>query len=100
MLVSQAGFGTAFATIFQPIMNEASLTSAHPEAATTLRNIAGYQDLMAELRDAIQPELELVDSRVTAPLKEYQELVKKVRKTVTKREHKVRFVWVGGGEES
>lgn len=91
MLTSQAGFGVAFATIFQPILDEASLTSAHPESATTLRNIASYQDLMAELRDAIQPELELIDSRVTAPLKEYQELLKKIRKTVTKRDHKVGY---------
>lgn len=90
MLLSQAGFGTAFATLFQPIMDEASLTSKHPQAATTLRNIASYGDLMGELRDAIQPELELIDSRVIAPLKEYQDLLKKIRKTVTKREHKVR----------
>lgn len=90
MLTAQAGFAIAFATIFQPILNEASLTSSHPESAETLRNIAGYQDLMTELREAIQPELELIDSRVTAPLKEYQELLKKIRKTVTKREHKVR----------
>lgn len=90
MLTSQAGFSTAFATLFQPINNEASLTSKYPEAANTLHNIASYQDLMAELRDAIQPELELVDSRVCAPLKEYQDLLKKIRKTITKREHKVR----------
>lgn len=89
MLTSQAGFGVAFATLFQPINDEASLTSKFPEAATTLRNIASYQELMAELRDAIQPELELIDSRIVAPLKEYQDLLKKIRKTITKREHKV-----------
>lgn len=44
---------------------------------------------MNELRDAVQPELELIDSRVTAPLKEYSDLLKKIRKTVTKREHKL-----------
>ncbi|KAL8283731.1 hypothetical protein RQP46_005526 [Phenoliferia psychrophenolica] len=89
MLTSQAAFGTAFATLFQPILNETSLSSAHPEAATTLRNIAGYQDLMGELREAIQPELDLVSSRVTAPLKEYQDLLRKIRKTITKRDHKL-----------
>jgi len=47
---------------------------------------------MNELRDAVQPELELIDSRVTAPLKEYSDLLKKIRKTITKREHKVRFL--------
>lgn len=92
MLTSQAGFGTAFSTIFQPILNETSLSSSHPEAATTLRNIDGYQALMGELRDAIQPELDLIDSRVVQPLKEYQDLLKKIRKTITKRDHKVRFL--------
>ncbi len=89
MLTSQVGFADAFAVIFQPILNEQSLTAKYPQAANTLRNIETYKEVMGELRDAIQPELDLLDSRVTAPLREYQELVKKVRKTVTKREHKV-----------
>ncbi|SCV71418.1 BQ2448_3006 [Microbotryum intermedium] len=89
MLTSGAGFATAFTTLFQPINDEVSLTVKHPESATTLRNISSYQELMAELRDTIQPELELIDSRVIAPLKEYQDLLKKIRKTVTKREHKL-----------
>ena len=97
MLTAQSGFGTAFATLFQPILNETSLTAGHPEAATTLRNIATYQDLMVELRDAIQPELDLIASRVTMPLKEYQDLLKKIRKTITKRDHKVRRPGETGG---
>ncbi|GAA5913470.1 hypothetical protein JCM6882_001969 [Rhodosporidiobolus microsporus] len=89
MLTSQAGFATSFTNLFTPLVDEASLTSRHPGAETTLRNIDSYQGLMGELRDAIQPELELIDSRVTAPLKEYQELLKKIRKTITKRDHKL-----------
>ncbi|BGP26538.1 BAR adaptor protein Hob1 [Rhodotorula toruloides] len=89
MLTSGAGFATAFSTLFNPLVDEGSLTARHPEAEVTLRNIDHYHELMAELRDAIQPELELVDARVTAPLKEYQELLKKIRKTITKREHKL-----------
>lgn len=92
MLTSQAGFGVAFATIFQPIAGEASLSAKHPESASTIKQIASYQDLMSELRDAVQPELELIDARVVAPLKEYGDLLKKVRKTITKRDHKVRSV--------
>jgi amphiphysin len=91
MLTAQAGFATTFTTLFTPLGDEHSLTARHPGAEHTLRNIDQYQDLMAELRDAVQPELELIDSRITAPLKEYQELLKKIRKTVTKREHKVRL---------
>ncbi|GAA6060837.1 hypothetical protein JCM10212_005255 [Sporobolomyces blumeae] len=89
LLSSQAGFATAFSTLFSPINDELPLASRHPEAQGTIDNIARYHDLMSELRDAIQPELELIDSRVTAPLKEYSELLKKTRKTITKREHKL-----------
>ncbi|GAA5961939.1 hypothetical protein JCM8115_001617 [Rhodotorula mucilaginosa] len=89
MLTSQTGFATAFTTLFSPLQGETSLTATHPYAETTLRNIDQYQEFMVELREAIEPEIELVDARVTAPLKEYQELLKKIRKTITKREHKL-----------
>ncbi|GAA5883789.1 hypothetical protein JCM16303_002373 [Sporobolomyces ruberrimus] len=89
MLTSQAGFATAFATLFSPLNDELPLASRHPEAQGTIDNIANYHELMNELRDAVQPELELIDSRVTAPLKEYSDLLKKTRKTITKREHKL-----------
>ncbi|GAA5944260.1 BAR and SH3 domain-containing protein [Sporobolomyces koalae] len=89
MLTSQAGFATAFSTLFSPLNDELPLASRHPEAQGTIDNIAHYHDLMNELRDSVQPELELIDSRVTAPLKEYSDLLKKIRKTITKREHKL-----------
>ena len=90
MLTSGAGFATTFTALLTPFDGEGALTARFPQAETTLRNIDHYHELMGELRDAVQPELELIDARVTAPLKEYQELLKKIRKTVTKREHKVR----------
>ncbi|BGP42113.1 BAR adaptor protein Hob1 [Rhodotorula kratochvilovae] len=89
MLSSQAGFATAFTALLTPFDGEGSLTARFPQAETTLRNIDHYHELMGELRDAVQPELELIDARVTGPLKEYQELLKKIRKTITKREHKL-----------
>ncbi|GAA5897652.1 amphiphysin [Sporobolomyces salmoneus] len=89
MLSSQAGFATAFSTLFSPLNDELPLSSRHPSAQSTIDNIANYHELMNELRDSVQPELELIDSRVTAPLKEYSDLLKKTRKTITKREHKL-----------
>ncbi|BGP57040.1 BAR adaptor protein Hob1 [Rhodotorula sphaerocarpa] len=89
MLTSQNGFATAFTTLFTPLQGESSLTIQHPYAETTLQNIDQYQEFMTELREAIEPEIELVDARVTMPLKEYQDLLKKIRKTITKREHKL-----------
>ena len=42
-----------------------------------------------ELKETIRPELELIESRVLAPAKELQEYTKKVRKAITKRDHKL-----------
>ncbi|GJN92551.1 hypothetical protein Rhopal_005581-T1 [Rhodotorula paludigena] len=89
LLSSQAGSATALAVLLSPMADEGSLAARHPQAEATIRNIDHYSELMAEIRDAIQPELELIDARVTAPLKEYGELLKKIRKTITKREHKL-----------
>lgn len=47
---------------------------------------------MEELRTLIAPELELIQTRVYAPVAEFQTIVKTIRKTITKREHKVRIV--------
>jgi len=43
----------------------------------------------SELRAALAPELELIDSRIIAPAKELQGILKQIRKNITKRDHKV-----------
>lgn len=44
---------------------------------------------MEELQSAVSPELDLIETRVIAPLKEFQGVLKTINKTITKREHKV-----------
>lgn len=39
--------------------------------------------------DTLAPELELIESRIVQPCKELQEICKKIRKTCTKRDHKL-----------
>ena len=46
---------------------------------------------MEELRSTIGPELELIESRISGPTKEFQAVLKLIRKSITKREHKVRY---------
>jgi amphiphysin len=55
-----------------------------------VNNIGQYQTLMEELRETLAPELELIDSRVITPSLELQDICKRIRKTITKRDHKVR----------
>lgn len=81
-----------FANIFSPIAGEYDLIGKHPEAADTLRNVTEYQTTTAELRTALAPELELIESRIAQPAKELQALMKQIRKNMTKRDHKARSI--------
>jgi hypothetical protein len=44
---------------------------------------------MEELQSAVAPELDLIESRISTPLREFQAVLKTIRKTITKRDHKV-----------
>lgn len=91
LLSSSTDFAHAFTTIFSPIGGESSyeFESKFPNAKMTIQNIGEYEASFDELKETIRPEIELIESRVLAPVKELQEFVKKVRKTITKRDHKV-----------
>lgn len=90
LFTAGAGFGTHFATIFRPIASEYDLIGKHPDAVHTVRSVAKYESTMEEMRSLIAPELELIDSRIVGPTKEFQAVLKTIRKTITKRDHKVR----------
>ena len=61
-----------------------------PDAAHTIRSVSKYETAMEELRTAVGPELDLIESRIVGPIKELQQVMKTIRKTITKRDHKVR----------
>jgi len=48
-----------------------------------------YLAISEELRSSIAPELDLIDSRIIGPVKELQGVLKMIRKSITKRDHKV-----------
>lgn len=89
LFTAGAGFGTHFATIFRPIASEYDLIGKHPDAVHTVRSVAKYESTMEEMRSLIAPELELIDSRIVGPTKEFQAVLKTIRKTITKRDHKL-----------
>lgn len=90
MLTSSHNFGQAYITLLSPIANELDLISRYPSAAKTIEQMSSYQELITDLRDTVQPELELIDSRIMAPVKEYIDVIKRAKKTITKRDHKVK----------
>jgi amphiphysin len=75
--------------LFHPIAGEYDLIGKNPEAGHTIKNIGKYESTMEEMRTAIAPELELIESRIVAPVKDFQTVLKTIRKTITKRDHKV-----------
>lgn len=89
MFKASVDFADHFTALFSPVTGEFELANQYPDSAATLDNMVLYQNLTGELGEAVQPELELIQSRIIGPLKEFKELVKAVRKSITKREHKV-----------
>ncbi|KAK0557436.1 BAR adaptor protein Hob1 [Tilletia horrida] len=88
MLMSGANFGVSFASLFQPIGAE-DIERNHPAAANTMLNVSQYQTIMEELRETLTPEIELVESRIVGPIKDFINIVKTIRKNITKRDHKL-----------
>lgn len=86
------GFATHFSTIFQPIAGEHDLIAKNPDAEHTLRSVTKHEAAMEEMKSLVAPELELIESRILAPAKELQTVMKQIRKTITKREHKVSVI--------
>ena len=92
LFTSGAGFATHFAVIFQPIQGETTITGKYPNADRNLRNVPKYEAIFDEMKTLISPELELIDSRIAGPTKELQSVLRLIRKSITKREHKVSFL--------
>lgn len=92
LFTAGTGFATHYATIFRPIGGEFDLIGKHPEAGHTIKNVDKFEAAMDDLRTACIPELELIESRIVGPTKELQVIMKQIRKTITKREHKVRQI--------
>lgn len=89
MLMAGTGFTESFGTIFHPMGNEIDIERSHPEAGATVANLGPYQQAIDELRELLTPEIGLVESRIIAPVHDFQQIIKQVRKNVTKRDHKL-----------
>ncbi|KAK9468741.1 hypothetical protein V1512DRAFT_285032 [Lipomyces arxii] len=90
MLTHQIEFSKAIEEIYKPISGKAS----DPNAAIPEGNPEGiqaceqYREIVTELQTTLQPELEMLDTRIVKPAEELLEIVKHIRKLVVKRAHK------------
>ncbi|KAF5312743.1 hypothetical protein D9619_003107 [Psilocybe cf. subviscida] len=89
LFMAEHNTATHFTTIFSPISGEYDLIGKNPEAAHTIRNVTKYETAMEELLELIRPELELIETRICGPVKELQSVMKTIRKSITKRDHKL-----------
>ena len=90
MLDHQIEFSKACAEIYKPISGRASdpdsyVIDGNPEG---IRACEEYENIVQELKASLQPELEMIESRVVKPADELMEVIKAVRKTTAKRDHK------------
>ncbi|KAK9369207.1 BAR domain-containing protein [Lipomyces kononenkoae] len=90
MLTHQIEFSKAIEEIYNPISGRAS----DPNAAIPEGNPEGikacemYREIVGDLQATLQPELEMLDTRIVKPADEMLEIVKNIRKLVVKRAHK------------
>ncbi|KAI9675920.1 MAG: hypothetical protein M1829_003158 [Trizodia sp. TS-e1964] len=90
MLNHQIEFSKAIAEIYKPISGRVSDPDAleaegNPEG---IRACEEYESIVRELLTTLQPELEMIESRVINPAVELLDIIKVIRKCATKRQHK------------
>ena len=90
MLDHQIEFSKACAEIYKPISGRASdpdsyVVDGNPEG---IRACEEYENIVQELKASLAPELEMIEARVVKPADELIQIIKVVRKTAVKRDHK------------
>jgi amphiphysin len=90
MMTHQIEFSKAIAEIYKPISGRVSdpdslAQEGNPEG---IRACEDYEAIMKDLLATLQPELEMIETRVIRPADELLEIIKVIRKSATKRQHK------------
>ncbi|KAF4972757.1 hypothetical protein FZEAL_9539 [Fusarium zealandicum] len=90
MLSHQIEFSQAMTEVYKPISGRVSdpdsiEVQGNPEG---IRACEEYEAVVKELQETLAPELEMIESRVIRPATELLDVIKVIRKTALKREHK------------
>lgn len=90
MLSHQIEFSKAMTEIYKPISGRVSdPDSIKPEGNPEgIRACEEYEAIVKELQETLGPELEMIETRVIRPATELLDVIKVVRKTTVKRDHK------------
>ncbi|KZF23617.1 BAR-domain-containing protein [Xylona heveae TC161] len=90
MLNHQIEFSKAVAELYKPISGRMSdpdsmKIEGNPEG---IRACEEYEAIVRDLLATLQPELEMIETRVVRPADELLDIIKIIRKVATKRQHK------------
>ena len=90
MLNSQIEFSKAMTEIYKPISGRMSdpdsmKIEGNPEGIQACEE---YEAVVKELQETLAPELDMIETRVIRPATELLDVIKVIRKTAIKREHK------------
>ncbi|KAH7326241.1 BAR domain-containing protein [Stachybotrys elegans] len=90
MLNHQIEFSRAMTEIYKPISGRVSdpdsiKIEGNPEG---IRACEEYEAVVKELQETLAPELDMIETRVIRPANELLDVIKVIRKTAVKREHK------------
>ena len=91
MLDHQIEFAQSIEEVYKPISGRASDLSSYVDDVGNpegIRACEEYQIIVQELKASLQPELEMIKTRIVGPADELIGIVKNVRKMVVKRDHK------------
>ncbi|KAI9784598.1 MAG: hypothetical protein M1839_001820 [Geoglossum umbratile] len=90
MLNHQIEFSQAIAELYKPITGQLSDPDYKGIEGNQegIRACVEYESIVRELLETLQPELEMIETRVIRPADELLEIIKVIRKTATKRQHK------------
>ena len=90
MLNHQIEFSKAIAEIYKPISGRVSdpnsiIPEGNPEGIAACEE---YESIVRDLLATLQPELEMIETRVIAPADQLLEVIKTIQKIAVKRQHK------------
>jgi amphiphysin len=90
MLNHQIEFSKAMTEIYKPISGrmsdpESMKIEGNPDG---IRACEEYESVVKELQETLAPELDMIETRVIRPANELLDVIKVIRKTALKREHK------------
>lgn len=90
MLKHQIEFSKALADIYRPISGRPSDPNSYKDEGNPegIQACEQYEEIVRDLQSTLSPELETIETRIIGPATQLLDIMKAVRKTATKRDHK------------